>query len=136
MQIIIGIAFFLVIITVIIYKINDRFEKKEFIIFLAIIIISTIAFLFYQNYKDTYIPNLFKQKYEQSSKSIIKNLDYELLNNKLVSSKDKFVYKFTYTILKEDSEYLCILNNIEISKIKNEFIFTNFDEIKEECIRK
>lgn len=138
MQIIIGIALFLVVITVIIYNVNDRFEKKEFIIFLIITAICTISLLFYQSYKDNYIPNLFKQKYEQDSQNSIKSLDYELINNKVVSSKDRFIYKFTYTILKDDSEYLCVLDNIEVNKIKDEFVFINFDLDlkKQECFKK
>ena len=55
---------------------------------------------------------------------------------KVVSSKDKFVYKFTFTVLKEDREFLCTLNNVEINKIKDEYIFVNFDGLKEECFKK
>ena len=44
MQIIITISLLLVIATVIIYKVNDKFEKREFIILLATIFLLTIAF--------------------------------------------------------------------------------------------
>ncbi|WNL34712.1 hypothetical protein QT384_08995 [Arcobacter cryaerophilus gv. pseudocryaerophilus] len=136
MQIIIVISLLLVIATVIIYKVNDKFEKREFIILLATIILLTIAFLYYENKQDNYLPNMFIKKYEQEYKTTIKSLDYELLNNKVVSSKDKFVYKFTFTVLKEDREFLCTLNNVEINKIKDEYIFVNFDSLKEECFKK
>ena len=136
MQIIITISLLLVIATVIIYKVNDKFEKREFIILLATIFLLTIAFLYYENKQDNYLPNMFIKKYEQEYKTTIKSLDYELLNNKVVSSKDKFVYKFIFTVLKEDKEFLCTLNNVEISKIKDEYIFFYFDGLKEECFKK
>ncbi|MCT7492864.1 hypothetical protein [Aliarcobacter cryaerophilus] len=136
MQIIITISLLLVIATVIIYKVNDKFEKREFIILLATIFLLTIAFLYYENKQDNYLPNMFIKKYEQEYKTTIKSLDYELLNNKVVSSKDKFVYKFIFTVLKEDNEFLCTLNNVEISKIKDEYIFVNFNSLKEECFKK
>ena len=136
MQIIITISLLLIIATVIIYKVNDKFEKREFIIFLATIFLATIAFLYYENKQENYLPNMFIEKYEQEYKTTIKSLDYELLNNKVVSSKDKFVYKFIFTVLKEDREFLCTLNNVEINKIKDEYIFVNFDSLKEECFKK
>ncbi|MFY9106385.1 hypothetical protein [Aliarcobacter cryaerophilus] len=136
MQIIITISLLLVIATVIIYKVNDKFEKREFIILLATIFLLTIAFLYYENKQDNYLPNMFIKKYEQEYKTTIKSLDYELLNNKVVSSKDKFVYKFIFTVLKEDNEFLCTLSNVEINKIKDEYIFVNFNDLKEECFKK
>lgn len=136
MQIIITISLLLILATVIIYKVNDKFEKKEFIIFLSTIFLATIGFLYYENKQENYLPNMFVEKYEQEYKTTIKSLDYELLNNKVVSSKDKFVYKFTYTVLKEENEFLCTLNNVEINKIKNEYIFVNFNSLKEECFKK
>ena len=136
MQIIITLSLLLIIATVIIYKVNDKFEKREFIILLATIFLLTIAFLYYENKQDNYLPNMFIKKYEQEYKTTIKSLDYELLNNKVVSSKDKFVYKFIFTVLKEDREFLCTLNNVEINKIKDEYIFVNFNDLKEECFKK
>ena len=136
MQVIILISIFLSIATIIIYKINDKFEKREFIILLATILLSTIGFLFYENSKENYLPNLFLNKYEKENNIKIKSLDYELLNNKVVSSKDEFIYKFTYTIIKENSEYLCTLNNVKINKVKDEYIFINFSDLKEECLKK
>ncbi|AXK48611.1 hypothetical protein CRU87_06620 [Aliarcobacter trophiarum LMG 25534] len=136
MQIIIIVSILLVIATVVIYKINERFEKREFYILLLTIFMATIGFLYYENKKDNYLPNMFIEKYEQEHKTKIKSLDYELLNNKVVSSKDKFVYKFIYTVLKEDSEFLCSIKDVEIHKIRDEYIFVNFDSLKEECFKK
>jgi len=136
MQVIIIISILLIVGTVIIYKINDKFEKREFVILLGTIFLATIGFLFYENSKENYLPNLFSQKYEKENNTKIKSLNYELLNNKVVSSKDKFIYKFTYTILKENIEFLCTLDNVEINKIKDEYIFVNFSELKEECLKK
>lgn len=136
MQVIIIISILLIVGTVIIYKINDKFEKREFVILLGTIFLATIGFLFYENSKENYLPNLFSQKYEKENNTKIKSLNYELLNNKVVSSKDKFIYKFTYTILKENSEFLCTLDNVEINKIKDEYIFVNFSQLKEECLKK
>ncbi len=136
MQVIILISIFLTIATIIIYKINDKFEKREFVILLIAILFSTIGFLFYENNKENHLPNLFLNKYENENNIKIKSLDYELLNNKVVSSKDEFIYKFTYTIIKENSEYLCTLNNVKINKVKDEYIFINFSDLKEECLKK
>ncbi len=136
MQVIITIAILLVIATIVIYKINEKFEKKEFYILLATIFVATSGFLFYEYKNENLLPNMFIKKYELEYKNSIKSLDYELLNNKVVSSKDKFIYKFTYTILKENSEFLCTLNSVEINKIKDEYVFVNFSSLKEECFKK
>ncbi|MCT7588520.1 hypothetical protein [Aliarcobacter butzleri] len=136
MQIIIGIAIFIVIVTVLIYKINDRFEKKEFIIFLLITIFTTIGFIWYEKSQESFFPKMFKVKYEKENNVLIEGLEYELLNNKVVTSKDKFIYKFTYLVKKDNKEFLCTVNNVEINKIQKEFIFKDFSNLKEECIEK
>lgn len=136
MQIVVGIALFLVILTLIIYKVNDRFEKKEFIIFLSIIVFTSFAFVFYEKSKEDFFPKLFKEKYEKDKKIQIESLNAELINNKVVSSKDKFIYNFTYFFKKDEKEFLCSMKNVEIHKIQNEYIFVNLDKIKEECIEK
>lgn len=133
MQVIIGIAIFIVLLTVIIYKVNERFEKREFFVLISLIIISTIAFLFYEYKKENFLPNLFIEKYEKTYNQKILSLDFELLNNKVVSSKDEFIYKFIYTINKDNSESLCSLNGVKINKIKSEYIFIDFENLKEEC---
>lgn len=136
MQIIVGIALFIVLVTVIIYKLNDKFEKKEFFILIFLIVAISVALIIYEKYSNNLLPNMFKEKYEKTTKQKIKSLDFELLNNKVVSSKDKFIYKFIFTLEKDDAEYLCTMNNIEINKIKNEYVFINFDENKQECFKK
>ncbi|RXJ83221.1 hypothetical protein [Arcobacter cloacae] len=136
MQIIIALAILIISATVIIYLINKRFEKKEFIILLIIILLSIIAYVFYENKKENFFPNMFKEKYEKEKNVVVEGLKAELLNNKVVSSKDKFVYKFTYLIKKDNKEFLCTANEVEINRIQDNFVFKNFSDLKEECIEK
>ena len=49
MQIIFGIAIFIIVVTLILYKVNNRFEKKEFTILIVIIIMTSIAYTLYEN---------------------------------------------------------------------------------------
>jgi len=133
MQIIIGIAIFIVILTAIIYKINDRFEKREFIILLVIIFFVTIGIIWYEKSDENYLPKIFKEKYEKDKNLKIRSLSSELLNNKVLSSKDKFVYKFTYLVQKDDKEFLCTMDNVEINRVQKEFIFKDFSNLTEEC---
>ena len=136
MQIIIAIAVLIIVITLILYKVNNQFEKREFIILLLIIIISSIAYGLYEKKQEEFFPNLFKEKYEKEKNIIIESLSAELLNNKVVSSKDKFIYKFTYLVKKENKEFLCTANEVEINRIQDNFVFKNFLNLKEECIEK
>ena len=136
MQIIIATAILIILITLILYKVNDRFEKKEFIILLLVIIISTIVMVSYEKNQEEFFPNLFKEKYFKENNLKIDGLTAELLNNKVVSSKDKFIYKFTYLIKKENKEFLCSINEVEINRIEDNFVFKNFSDLKEECIEK
>lgn len=136
MQIIIAIAVLIIAITLILYRVNSQFEKKEFIILLLIIIISTITYGLYEKNQEEFFPKMFKEKYEKEKNIPIEKLTAELLNNKVVSSKTKFIYKFTYLVKKENKEFLCSMNNVEINKIEDNFIFKNFADLKEECILK
>lgn len=136
MQIIIAIAILIIAITLILYKVNSQFEKREFIIFLLIIIISTVAFIVYEKNQENFFPKMFKEKYEKEKNVSIEGLTAELLNNKVVSSKTKFIYKFTYLIKKNDKEFLCVSSNVEIDKIENNFVFKDFSNLKEECTLK
>ena len=77
-----------------------------------------------------------KKKYEKEKNVIIEGLESELLNNKVINSKDKFIYKFTYLIKKENKEFLCTINEIEINRIQDNFVFKNFSDLKEECKEK
>ena len=136
MQIIIAIAVLIVAITLILYKVNNQFEKKEFISLLLIIIITSLAYVSYEQNQEEFFPNMFKEKYEKEKNLTIESLSAELLNNKVVSSKDKFIYKFTYIIKKENQEFLCTTTNVEINKIEDNFVFKNFTDLKEECLKK
>ncbi|HJE03462.1 hypothetical protein AAX26_01045 [Aliarcobacter thereius] len=136
MQIIIGISLFLIIATVIIYKVNDKFEKKEFIILLLTIFIISSIFLYFDYKNEKKLPNLFTEKYNKEYNNKIISLNYELLNNKVVSSKNEFIYKFSYTIIKDDKELLCFMDNVKINKIDKEYIFSNFNNLKEVCFNK
>ena len=136
MQIIIAIAVLIIAITLILYRVNNQFEKKEFIILLLIIIITSLAYVSYEQNQEKFFPNMFKEKYEKEKNLTIESLSAELLNNKVVSSKDKFIYKFTYIIKKENQEFLCTTTNVEINKIEDNFVFKNFTDLKEECLKK
>ena len=136
MQIIIAIAVLIVAITLILYKVNNQFEKKEFIILLLIIIITSLAYVSYEQNQEEFFPNMFKEKYEKEKNLTIESLSAELLNNKVVSSKDKFIYKFTYIVKKENQEIVCTTTNVEINKIEDNFVFKNFSDLKEECLKK
>ncbi|MGE0050018.1 MAG: hypothetical protein AB7S49_00710 [Arcobacter sp.] len=136
MQIIIAIAILIIATTLILYKVNSQFEKREFIILLLIIIISTVAFIVYEKNQENFFPKMFKEKYEKEKNVSIEGLTAELLNNKVVSSKTKFIYKFTYLIKKNDKEFLCVASNVEIDKIENNFVFKDFSNLKEECTLK
>lgn len=136
MQIIIAITILIIAITSILYIVNDKFEKKEFIILLVIIVVSSVTFGLYEKNQNEFFPNLFKEKYEKDRNVTINGLTAELLNNKVVSSKDKFVYKFTYLVSKDNKEFLCTATNVEINKIENNYIFKNFSDLQEECISK
>jgi len=136
MQIIITIAILIVAITLILYKVNSRFEKKEFLILILIMIISAITYNLYEKTQEEFLPKMFKEKYSKEKNLTIDGLTAELLNNKVVSSKTKFIYKFTYLVNKENKEFLCSINNVEINKIEDSYVFKNFSELKEECIEK
>ena len=136
MQIIIAIAVLIVAITLILYKVNNQFEKKEFIILLLIIIITSLAYVSYEQNQEEFFPNMFKEKYEKEKNLTIESLSAELLNNKVVSSKTKFIYKFTYIISKDNKEFLCTVSDVEINKIEDNFVFKNFSDLKEECLKK
>lgn len=133
MQILISIILIIILIGYIIYKIDKKFEKKEAVILTAVIIVVILVFSMYQKNQTNFLPNQFKTEYKKEKNMEILKLSSELLNNKDVSSKKHFIYKFTYIINKSDKEYLCIANNVEINKIEDEYIFGKW---KEECKEK
>lgn len=68
---------------------------------LLLILIATVAFyLIYEKKQENYFPNLFQEKYLKDKNIAIEKLSYELLNNKNISSKTQFIYKFVYIIKK------------------------------------
>ena len=136
MQIIIAIAVLIIVLTLVLYRMNKRFEKKELLILLFIVILSIAGTVLYEKKQEEFFPNMFKEKYEKEKNLVIESLKAELLNNKVVSSKDKFIYKFTYLIKKENKEFLCTINEVEINRIEDNFVFKNFLDLKEECIEK
>lgn len=133
MQIFVVLLLFLALLAFIIYKVNNQFEKKEFIIFSVIVVISLAGYLFYDKQKDERFPKQFQSLYLKAYNNSITNLSYELLNNKNISSKNYFVYKFTYVINKENKNYICVMPKVEIEKIGKEFVFKNFSKLQEEC---
>ena len=133
MQIIVPTLLMLCFIAFIIYKVNDKFEKKEAIILLAVIIVTVVVVTMYQKNRTEFLPNSFKTEYKKQKNIEILKLSNERLNNKNVSSKKHFEYKFTYIIKKENKEYLCIADNVNINKIEDQFVF---DKWTEKCSEK
>ena len=65
MQIIIVLTVLIIAITSILYVVNDKFEKKEFIILLLTIIVSGVTYGLFEKNQSEFFPNLFKEKYEK-----------------------------------------------------------------------
>lgn len=136
MQILLAFIALLILAVYIIYKINNKFEKKEFIILASVIAIMIVLYVMYSKKQEMYFPNLFQEKYLKDKNIAIEKLSYELLNNKNISSKTQFIYKFVYIIKKDGKEFLCTAPKVEINKIGNEFVFTTFANLQEECVEK
>jgi len=128
MQILISIILIIILIGYIVYKIDKKFEKKEIIILVAVVIVVILAFTFYQKNQKEFLPNQFKEKYKKEKGLEILKLSSELLNNKNVSSKKHFIYKFTYIINKNNKEYLCVTSDVEINKIEDTYVFGKWEE--------
>lgn len=136
MQILISIIIIIILIGYIIYKIDKKFEKRDGFILTAVIIIVIAIFVMYQKNQKDFLPNQFKEEYKKEKNAEILKLSSELLNNKDVASKKHFIYRFTYIINKNDKEYLCVVNNVEINKIEDEYIFGKWtEECKEKWIQ-
>ncbi len=136
MQIMLSFIALFVLVVYIIYKVNKKFEKKEFIILISIVAIIAVLYVMYQKKQETYFPNMFQEMYLKKHNIAIEKLSYELLNNKYLSSKTQFIYKFTYIIHKENKAFLCTAPKVEINKIGDEFVFTTFANLNEECVEK
>lgn len=133
MQVIVLILIVIAIIAFAIYKINNRFGMKELIMLLVVVIVSILAFVLTSRNLEEKVPSLFKQKYETEKNTKIAKFTYERLNNKTVSSKTNFIYNFNYIVLKNNKEFVCKMENIQVKKIEDEYIFENFNNVKEEC---
>ncbi len=120
----------------IIYKVNNKFETKEIVILISLIIISTVTTISLLNKDENTLPDVFKTKYEASKNVKIIKLSSERLNNKTTSSKTNFVYRFDYIVEKENKELVCTANDVKIKKIEDEYVFTNFDNFNEKCSSK
>jgi hypothetical protein len=119
-----------------IYKINNRFQKKELFIFLGIITIIVISTLYFIDQNENKVPQLFKTKYEKENNVKIEKLSFERVNNKTLSSDTNFIYNFDFISLKDGSEYICNIKNVKIKKIEDEFIFENFEKLNKDCKKK
>jgi CTP:phosphocholine cytidylyltransferase-like protein len=128
MQILISVILIILLVGFVIYKIDGRFGKKEFLILTSIIIVIGLVFTMYQKNQENSLPNRFKTEYKKQNGIEILKLSSELLNNKYVSSKKHFVYKFTYIINKDEKEYLCVADNVRINKLEDEYIFEKWTE--------
>lgn len=133
MQILITIILIIILIGYIVYKIDKKFEKKEALILTAVIVVIILVFTLYQKNQKEFLPKQFKVEYKKEKNIEILKLSSELLNNKNVSSKKHFIYKFTYIINKNDKEYLCVADNVEINRIEDAYIFGKWTE---ECKEK
>ena len=133
MQVIILIVILIAVLAFVIYKINNKFGTKEIFMLISVIIVSSLVYVLISRNQQEKVPLLFKEKYENLKNVKISKFSYERINNKTVSSKTKFVYNFTYIIIKDGKEYFCKMNNIKVEKIEDEYIFENFNKVKEVC---
>ncbi len=133
MQILAFIAVSLIITALIIYKINKKFELREFIILIIVVIVPTLGGVYFLENQKEEVPSKFKTKYENEKKIKILKLTFERLNNKNVSSKINFVYDFNYIIKKDDKEYFCNIKSVKVRKIQDDYVFENFEKLKEDC---
>ncbi|XPV67686.1 MAG: hypothetical protein ACNI25_10200 [Halarcobacter sp.] len=133
MQIMITFIVSAILLILIIYKINNRFQMKEFLVFIGIVIVSiTLTWYFLEENKNK-VPQLFKTKYEKDKGVKIDKLSFERVNNKTLSSNTNFIYNFDFIVLKDGKEFVCTIKNVKIRKIEDEFIFDNYDNLKQEC---
>jgi len=136
MQIMLIAVLFIVLVAYIIYKVNGKFEGKEFGILIAVLVLSGILTYALIEDKKQEVPEVFKTKYEKTHEVKISKFSYERLNNKMVSSKTNFIYDFDFITLKDGKEYLCSVKNVKVVKIEDEFVFENFDKLDEKCTKK
>ena len=136
MQIILIAVLLIALVAFIIFKVNNKFELKEFIILFAVLILTGIVVSFLVKNKKQEVPEVFKTKYEKTFNTKIDKFSFERLNNKMVSSKTNFIYNFDYIMIKDNKEFVCSAKNVKIKKIQDEFVFYDFENLNEKCIEK
>ncbi len=136
MQIMLTFIVIIILLVIGIYKINNRFQKKELFIFLGIIAIIVASTLYFIDQSENKVPQLFKTKYEKENNVKIEKLSFERVNNKTLSSDTNFIYNFDFISQKNGSEYICNIKNVKIKKIEDEFIFENFENLNKDCKKK
>ena len=132
MQILIVLLIVLTIILYLIYKIKKTFSKKELSITAVIIVLIIIASIFYNKTQDDKLPQAFKAKYLKDKNIEILKLSIDEVGVEDLSS-NRSVYDFSYIIQKDTYEYVCLIKNIKVQIIEDEYIF---DEINEKCRKK
>ncbi len=133
MQILVLIAVSLIVVALIIYKINKKFELREFVILIVVVIVPIIAGTYILEDMEEKVPKKFQEKYEKDKNVKILKLTYERLNNKNITSKTNFIYNFDYIVKKGDKEFFCSAKKVKIKKIEDEYIFENFTNLDEKC---
>ncbi len=136
MQIMLTFIVIILLLVIGIYKINNRFQKKELFIFFGIITVIVASTLYFIDQNENKVPQLFKTKYEKQNNVKIEKLSFERVNNKTLSSDTNFIYNFDFISLKDGSEYICNIKNVKIKKIEDEFIFENFENLNKDCKKK
>lgn len=122
----------LLLVIFIIYKVNDKFEKKEQKILFVVLSLILLIFLSFDYSSENKLPDLFKKEYMNKNNVEILKLSTELLNNKNISSSKRFLYNFTYIIKKDNKEFVCSSNKVEINKIQDEFVISKYKEVCQE----
>lgn len=133
MQILAVILLALLLVAFLIYKINNKFGVKEILILLLVLIVTVLVTSITLDNQEKKVPNLFKEKYEKDRNKKIDKFSFQRVNNLMLTSKENFIYDFIYTIKENGKDILCEMKNVKIVKIEDEYIFENFNDIKEEC---
>lgn len=133
MQILIVITLSLALIAFILYKINKKFGVQEIVTSIVIALVIAFGTSFLSEKKEVNVQNIFKEKYEKATNSKILKISAQRLNNKNVSSDNKFIYKFDLIINKNNKEFVCTINEVVINKIEDEYVIKPY---KESCTEK
>lgn len=133
MQILAVILLALLLVAFLIYKINNKFGVKEILILLLVLIVTVLVTSITLDNQEKKVPNLFKEKYEKDRNKKIDKFSFQRVNNLMLTSKENFIYDFIYTIKENGKDILCEMKNVKIVKIEDEYIFENFNDIKEDC---